>query len=178
MWIFSNKIKINLNEAAKLKKHLETWMTTNNKDIVEYNSIIKQGSKTDRPIDIRKILAQKNAISSLLCLLQEIIPAANLKKLKGDKYSNNYYIKKLSELDREEKFLKQLTPKQDIHQKGVTVRYDNFISKEEINKQLQQVLVDKSNIGNKLTKFNENCYINIPKNPFLYDIYRMVGIQI
>jgi len=171
-------LKIKLNKATKLKKFLEQDIREDNDLVNKWNQIIKGNT---REVDIKQIEELKNVKSEFLINLHLVITVANLKKGKDEEYSNAYYIKKLSELQQQKKFMMMLRTangKQLSDDKKTTIEYDSLITSSEVTNQIKYLNKEIDNLQNKLTAFNESSTVSITYDPLLKELIESVGIEV
>jgi hypothetical protein len=169
-------LKIKLSKATKLKNELENSIDEDNVQIQKWNSIIKGN---EREINIDSIEELKDVKSEFLIELNIAIQEANFKKAKGEKLCNAYYIKKLSELNREKKHLSQIKTTNGTQVVGdKTVQYTTFLTSIDVNSKIKKIENEINSIKDKLTNFNNQFEISININTELRDIFDKVGIEL
>jgi hypothetical protein len=169
---------LNLEKAITFKKNLDekTGFISIEKDnqlIEETNSII---ADEEREFDILEIETQKELKSDLLIILHIAILTANLKKSKSEKYCNAYYIKKLSELEREKFHLAKIK-KIDIKKKedsSKKVKLLSFIKLKDILNRTEQIEKDVQEIKNKISQFNKETNISIEITPEMDEFLKSI----
>ncbi len=172
------KLKIKLNKAIKLKTTLEKSIDEDNELIQTNNSIIEGNT---RKIDIEEVESFKELKSEFLIELNLIIQETNLKKGKGEKVSNAYNVKKLSEMQRE---LKHLDRIEDNIKDGVVIadnqkiKYNSKITFKDIVVRKKGLQKDVETYKNKLSKFNESTDISISYDTKLKEIIESTGIEL
>ena len=171
------KIKIKLNKATKLKNALEQSIEQDNSLITKWNEIIKGNN---REVDIREIENLKDYKSEFLIELNLSIQEANFKKDKDETKSNAYYIKRLSELQRQKSFYQKLETRNGtfVIEKKMTVVYESLITSTDVTSQIKNLDKEINNLQNKLSTFNETHEITISYDPLLNDIIESVGIEV
>ncbi len=157
---------LNLEQAALLKKNLEKGsfysIDKNNQLIEENNSII---AGKERQVNIQELEDEKEMKSELLIILYLAIQLANLKKSKnkGENYCNAYYIKKLSELEREKSHLIRLN-----------TANNSFINYKTVLSRTKSIEKDIQEIKGKIKKFNEGTNISIEITKEMSDFLKSI----
>lgn len=169
-------MKLKLTKATKLKTALERSIDKDNQVIEEKNSIIEGNS---REVDIDEIEKLKDVKSEFLITLNLLIQEANLKKGKGEKYSNAYYIKKLSELQRELSHLMKIPTKDGVQiENKQKIKYESVLKFSDITERTRQIEKEIEVIKTKLSKFNETNEISVTYDPILTETIESVGIEL
>jgi hypothetical protein len=154
-----------LDRAALLKNQLEKGHTISiekDNEIIEKNNTVPT-TDISTQVDISEIEHRKEMKSDLLKILYISILTANLKKLKGDNNCLTYYIKTLSELEREKLHLsrveiedaKKKTPLKKL------IKFFSFIKPKEILRRRETIDKNIVEIKEKLSKFNKETKISI-----------------
>jgi hypothetical protein len=169
-------MKLKLTKATKLKTALERSIDKDNQIIEDKNSIIEGNS---REVDIDEIEKLKDIKSEFLISLNLLIQEANLKKGKGEKYSNAYYIKKLSELQRELSHLMKIPTKDGVQiENKQKIKYESVLKFSDITERTKQIEKEIEVIKTKLSKFNETNEISVTYDPILTETIESVGIEL
>jgi len=153
-------VKIILAELVSIKNLLKKDIDKLYDKIKKQNSIIK-GNK--REIDIARTLNEAIKKSDQLVKFVVAIQETNLKTLRGEKHSNAFYIKRLSELERRKMmFLNMKT----MDEKFLTadkklVLFDTVIDSESRNLHLESIDKEISSIKHKLTEFNNSTKVSV-----------------
>jgi hypothetical protein len=170
------KLKIKLNKGVHLKNVIERSIEADNEIIQSKNSILEENK---REVDIDQIDTLKNLKSEFLIELGLIIQLANFNRGRGERRSNAYYIKKLSEIQRELSHLKRIKIKDGwIFEDGEKVKYKAYLTHEEITARQKSLSVEVEKLQNKLTKFNTESTIEFQYDPLLADVIKSAGIEI
>lgn len=154
-----------LDRAASLKNQLEKGHTISidkDNEIIEKNNTVPLSDVTTQ-IDIAAIEQQKQMKSDLLKILYLAILTANLKKLKGDNNCLAYYIKTLSELEREKIHLVRVE-KEDAKKKTPLkklIKFFSFIKPKEILRRNEVIDKSVTEIKEKISKYNKETKISI-----------------
>lgn len=186
-------LKIKLLKATRLKSELERSIEKDNLDIEEWNSIIEGNN---REIDIDSIERLKDIKSEFLIELNIAIQQANFNRAKGEKYSNAYYIKKLSELQREKKHLQLIDTKDGQQQaissntddsdkissksskrRNIFVKYNAYLKYSDVLNRTKKIDAEIQALKNKLSNFNDKFEISIKVSDDLIPYLELVGIE-
>ena len=169
-----SKKKIKLSKAIELKDALELSINQDNILIQNWNSVI-EGTK--RVVDIDEIETLKDLKSRTITRLNLKIQEANFQVGKGEKEPNAYYIKELSELQRENIHLRNLdTTDGSKLVKGKTVKYNAKLKFADITLRQKEIQKTIAQYKQKLTDFNNNTYIEIDEN--VINIAELVNVTI
>jgi protein associated with RNAse G/E len=159
------KKTLKLDQATTLKSQLEKGnfisIDKDNKIIEKNNTTVIGGNEE---INIQEIEQKKEMKSELLILLYLAITAANLKKSKNDKNCNAYYIKKLSEFEREKIHLNDIE-KEDSKKKETIgkkiAKFFTFIKPKDILKRRNSIEKNITELKEKISNFNKETNISI-----------------
>ena len=155
-----------LDRAASLKNQLEKGHNISidkDNEIIEKNNTIEVSNLSSNGIDLPAIEQRKQMKSDLLKNLYLAILAANLKKLKGDTNCLAYYIKTLSELEREKLHLVRVE-KEDAKKKTPIkrlIKFFTFIKPKEILRRNESINKNIEEIKEKISKYNKETKISI-----------------
>jgi len=154
---------LNLQKATDLKNILEDRRKTlsidyDNKLIEKHNSITVGNN---RPVDIEKLRKNKEMKSSLLKILYLAIMSTNLKKSKDEENCNAWYIKTLSELEREKSHLLRIDTTEGKINEPIVTEKVAFLKLKDILESTRQLDKDIRLIREKVAKFNKDNNISI-----------------
>jgi len=139
------KLTYTLDKVKTLKDGLENAIIDSNIKIQKFNTIKEE----DRPYNLLKIEKYKEDVSKLLLKIHVQQQIENTKSLFGD-YSNNYYIRLLSQMNMERSHLNK-----------IQTTDNSFISTSSITDRIKHLISEKTKIVKKMDDFNKSHKITI-----------------
>jgi len=154
---------LTLERANEIKKNLEGhsfYSIENDNKLIEDNNSIP--ASEERQINIQEIESKKEMKSDLLINLYIAVTTANLKKHNKGK-ENSYYIKKLSELEREKSHLSKIKEIDTKKKEKRTIKEKilSFIKPKDIIRRTEEIEKDILEIKRRIAKFNKETNVSI-----------------
>jgi hypothetical protein len=155
-----------LDRAASLKNQLErgnAFSIEKDNEIIENNNTVPT-TEVATQVDISEIEQRKQMKSDLLKILYIATLTANLKKLKDENNCLAYYIKTLSELEREKVHLIKVEKKDNEKKTPISkkiIKFFSFIKPKEILRRNEAIDKSIAEVKDKIAKYNKETKISI-----------------
>lgn len=139
------KRKLQLKTVLALKEDLEELINKTEDSIARYNV-------TEKKIDA--LLEKLARYQEQLVIVKEVIQKANMAK-NSDRKTNNYYIYKLSNLQKLKRFYGRLMSEMGSNDQGAQLDLNTLVERR------RSIETEISTLQNKLSNFNETKTVSI-----------------
>lgn len=160
------KTTITLNTLLNLMEYLEKEISNRTEFVLRSNAILTEKKTTALEEKVRENFNRRTACINQLQVFKLAKSIANTETDKGT--SNNARIYKLSDLNRDKKFISTLlAQKLKSRVKGKIDAYSFFVPKKELEDQLIEIEAEITKLKEDLSEFNESYEIKVEINPDL-----------
>lgn len=165
------EITITLSKASQLKEAVEKNIDADNL-LIERMNVVPKLQETTNKLAIKTIEERIDVASTFLIELYLILQSVNLKKLpKSKDECNAYYIKYLSELQRNLKHLRKLNTSVN---KGFEVATLSF---KIIDERIREMEKEVNTVKDKISNFNQQFKLTLNVNEVLIPLLESIGIK-